>query len=256
MPAVPQVCSTFSVNDQPHYQFTPRDLTQWVQGLKRYDLDSLRLPEAVAHEACRVFRDRLVEGAAENFSSLLVSVLNSMIQFRGDISTWVCSTLGASAEDRMSGDNSRLRMVKWGLEDFAELVAEKLKSFEREFKELNMMLFPEVLERLARFDRVLSTPGGSLMLCGSSGVGRRSCMLLMAYMHHMEFFTPKMTKWVLVQGCACGHVPAKACSHQHPASRSSCNKPVDGMHSGCLAAHLHLPCFPALQELRHQDIPQ
>ena len=77
-----QVCTTFSVNDQPHYQFTPRDLTQWVLGLKRYDYDSLRLPEAVAHEAARVFRDRLVEGAADNFDSLVAAVLNSMINFR------------------------------------------------------------------------------------------------------------------------------------------------------------------------------
>ncbi|PNG99310.1 Cytoplasmic dynein 2 heavy chain 1, partial [Tetrabaena socialis] len=51
-----------------------------------------------------------------------------------------------------------------------------------------------VLERVARFDRVLSQPGGSILLCGNSGVGRRSLMLLLAYMHNMEFFTPKMTK--------------------------------------------------------------
>lgn len=38
---------------------------------------------------------------------------------------------------------------------------------QREFKELNMMLFPEVLERIAQYDRVLSNRGGSLLLCGS-----------------------------------------------------------------------------------------
>ena len=108
------------------------------------------------------------------------------------------------------------------------------QGFEREFKELHMLLFPEVLHRIAHFDRVLSIPGGALLLCGSSGVGRRcgtevsgehipspwelpipfipfmpsphfpsdihftllrrSAMLLMAYMHHMEFITPKMTR--------------------------------------------------------------
>ena len=94
----------------------------------------------------------------------------------------------------MLGDASRLKLAKWSLDDFRELVASKLMGFEREFKELHMLLFPEVLERLAHFDRVLSLPGGSLLLCGSSGVGRRSSMLLMAYMHHMEFFTPKMTR--------------------------------------------------------------
>ncbi len=160
---------------------------------------------------------------------------------RGAAGAWVASTLGATAEDRLSGDPARLPMVKWSMEDFQvrchtqqcrpahaplasdarhprmrvmnrgggtnarqlwavfvlalqELVAEKLKGYEREHKELHMLLFPEVLERLARFDRVLSRPGGSLLLAGPSGTGRRSCALLMAYMHHLELFTPKMTK--------------------------------------------------------------
>ena len=69
-----------------------------------------------------------------------------------------------------------------------------LQGYEREFKELKLMLFPEVLERVARFDRVLSQPGGALLLVGASGVGRRSLMLLLAYMHNMDFMSPKMTK--------------------------------------------------------------
>lgn len=63
---------------------------------------------------------------------------------RGDLNSWFGSTLGASAEDRLSGDANRLRLVKWALDDFQELVAEKLKAFEREHKELHMLLFPEV----------------------------------------------------------------------------------------------------------------
>lgn len=30
-----QVVSTFTVNEQSHYQFSPRDVTAWVHGLKR-----------------------------------------------------------------------------------------------------------------------------------------------------------------------------------------------------------------------------
>ncbi|KAG1663699.1 hypothetical protein FOA52_013267 [Chlamydomonas sp. UWO 241] len=189
-----QVTAQFASGDQAHYQFTPRDITSWVLGLRRYDLTSLTLPEAVASEGMRVFRDRLVEGAGEAFESMLVTVLSSMINFRGEVSSWVASTLGSSMEDRLSYDQSRLCLVKWSMDDFAGLVADKMKSFEREFKELHILLFPEVLARLARFDRVLSQPGGSLLLCGSSGVGRRSCMLLTAYMHTLEFVSPKMTK--------------------------------------------------------------
>lgn len=44
----------------------------------------------------------------------------------------------------------------------------------------------QVLERVARLDRVLSRPGGAALLCGKSGIGRRSVLRLLAYMHHME----------------------------------------------------------------------
>ena len=45
--------------------------------------------------------------------------------------------------------------------------------FEREEKDLGLLLFPQVLDHLARIDRVLSQPGGHLLLAGRSGVGRR-----------------------------------------------------------------------------------
>lgn len=37
--------SKFSVDDHSHYLFTPRDLTKWVLGLLRYDLESQSLFE-------------------------------------------------------------------------------------------------------------------------------------------------------------------------------------------------------------------
>mgnify|MGYP006296385031 CR=1 FL=1 len=35
-------------------------------------------------------------------------------------------------------------VYRWGLEHLQELVGSKLKSYEREIKELHMLLFPEV----------------------------------------------------------------------------------------------------------------
>nr|ADI46856.1 DHC1bf [Volvox carteri f. nagariensis] len=185
----------FTANDLPHYEFNARDLTDWMAGLQRYSLDgSLTLLQAIAHEGIRVFRDRLVGDHQDQFMSILTSTLQSMLNYKYDSMPWYASTLGASAEERISGDLTKIKMLRWEQDTFAELVAEKLKSYEREHKELHLLLFPEVLERVARFDRVLSQPGGSLLLCGSSGVGRRSLMLLLAYMLNMDFYTPKMTK--------------------------------------------------------------
>jgi dynein heavy chain 2 len=56
------------------------------------------------------------------------------------------------------------------------------------------MVFREVLENFARVDRVLSVPGGSVLLAGRCGVGRRTAVQLIAHMHQMVLFTPKMTR--------------------------------------------------------------
>ena len=61
----------------------------------------------------------------------------------------------------------------------------------RENHELNILIFDEVLLNVARVDRVLTQPGGSLLMAGISGVGRRSAVSVVAYMHHMTLYTPK-----------------------------------------------------------------
>ncbi|EDO28384.1 predicted protein, partial [Nematostella vectensis] len=62
-----QIRAKFTVDDYSHYLFTPRDLTNWVLSLLRYDLDpgssdssANLLLEVWAYEARRLFRDRLV----------------------------------------------------------------------------------------------------------------------------------------------------------------------------------------------------
>ena len=50
----------FTVDDRRHYVFNPRDVTIWVKNLCRYDLESENLLDVIAHEANRIFRDRLV----------------------------------------------------------------------------------------------------------------------------------------------------------------------------------------------------
>lgn len=48
-----------------------------------------------------------------------------------------------------------------------------MRAYEREFKELDIHMIDEVLELISQVERVLSMPGGSLLLAGRSGVGRK-----------------------------------------------------------------------------------
>lgn len=47
---------------------------------------------------------------------------------------------------------------------------------------------------MAQVDRVLTRPGGSLLLAGRSGVGRRTAVSVVAHMHQMQLFTPKISR--------------------------------------------------------------
>lgn len=49
-----------------------------------------------------------------------------------------------------------------------------MRAYEREFKELNVHLFDDILDFIAFCERTLSQPGGSLLLAGRPGVGRKT----------------------------------------------------------------------------------
>ena len=79
--------------------------------------------------------------------------------------------------------------------DYKKMVEEGLKSYEREVKVKPVDLFQEVMDHLACADRVLSAPHyNDIMLVGSSGVGRRSLVSLIAHMQRWTVFSPATSR--------------------------------------------------------------
>lgn len=66
--------------------------------------------------------------------------------------------------------------------------------YSRDNRELDLLLFWEVCDFVSRVDRVLSRPGGSLLLAGRSGVGRHTAAGLVSHMHGYTLFTPKISR--------------------------------------------------------------
>ena len=64
----------------------------------------------------------------------------------------------------------------------------------REQSELDILLFNEVLDHISRVDRVLTQPGGSLLMGGRSGAGRRTAVSLVAFMHQITLYTPNVSR--------------------------------------------------------------
>lgn len=59
--------------------------------------------------------------------------------------------------------------------DFITLIEGALRAYEREFKEMNIHLFDDILDWISYTERALSKPGGHILMAGRAGVGRRTC---------------------------------------------------------------------------------
>ncbi|XP_072467338.1 cytoplasmic dynein 2 heavy chain 1 isoform X1 [Notamacropus eugenii] len=205
-----QVRAKFTVDDYSHYLFTPCILTQWVLGLFRYDLAGVSsnhpldyVLEIVAYEARRLFRDKIV-GAKELhlFDGILTSV------FQGDWGSDILDNMADSFYVTWGArHDARARTApgqplpphgkplgKLNSADLRDVIKKGIIHYGRDNQDLDILLFQEVLEYMSRIDRVLSFPGGSLLLAGRSGVGRRTITSLVSHMHGAMLISPKISR--------------------------------------------------------------
>ena len=193
-----KVRDTFSVDEHRHYLVTPRDISAIVTGLLRYEISTQHVFEALTYEVQRVLRDRLVgfESTTRFDRDVWGALLRSQWKEKSDLAgtvftTWMYSATGK--EDPNDPSTFGVSpMSRSSLDDLNTQVAQGLLHYEREFKELNILLFPEIVERVAYLNRILTDPGGSALLVGRAGVGRRSCFTLACYMLRIDVFSPKI----------------------------------------------------------------
>ena len=155
-----------------------------------------------AYEACRLFRDKLAkEEAEEKFDSLLKGVLQADWNsgaFESIINSYYV-TLGDSNYSPGSGMPAFGRKLgQLSPTDWEPLVAKGIISFERENRDLSdAVLVKETLDLVAACDRVLSKPGGSMLMCGKSGVGRRCAVSIVSALHQAKLINLKMGNFIL-----------------------------------------------------------
>ncbi|XP_038123892.1 cytoplasmic dynein 2 heavy chain 1 [Cyprinodon tularosa] len=202
-----QVKLKFTVDDHSHYLFTPCVLTEWVFSLLRYDLTAAQsnltdsVLEVVAYEARRLFRDRLVSSKdIHNFDNILSSIirgdwgsdaLDNMSD--GFYVTWGASEGAVTAPGQPLPPHGK-QLGRLNSADLKQVIQKGVSLYSRDNRELDLLLFWEVCDFVSRVDRVLSRPGGSLLLAGRSGVGRHTAACLVSHMHGNMLFTPKISR--------------------------------------------------------------
>ncbi|KAL8732460.1 MAG: hypothetical protein Q9166_002673 [cf. Caloplaca sp. 2 TL-2023] len=178
--------SRFTPKIQPHYVYSPRELTRWARGIYEAvkPLETLQLEGLVriwAHEALRLFQDRLVSKrerewtqdsvnriALEHFPNIDESAaLQRPILF----SNWL-------SKNYIPVEREQLR----------EFVKARLKTFCEEEVDVPLILFNDVLEHVLRIDRVFRQPQGHLILIGVSGSGKTTLSRFVAWMNGLKVF--------------------------------------------------------------------
>ncbi|KAI9672025.1 MAG: Dynein heavy chain, cytoplasmic [Trizodia sp. TS-e1964] len=175
---------------QPHYVYSPRELTRWARGLYEAirPLETLSLEGLVriwVHEALRLFQDRLVAEderqwteeasrriALKHFPSIDIDkALGGPILF----SNWL-------SKNYVPVDREQLR----------DFVKARLKTFCEEEVDVPLILFNDVLEHVLRIDRVFRQPQGHLILIGVSGSGKTTLSRFVAWMNGLKVFQIKV----------------------------------------------------------------
>lgn len=180
----------FTPKIQPHYVYSPRELTRWVRGIYEAirPLETLSVEGLVriwAHEALRLFQDRLVAEDERKWTNDAVhrialdffptieedKALGGPILF----SNWL-------SKNYVPVDREQLR----------EFVKARLKTFCEEEVDVPLILFNDVLEHVLRIDRVFRQPQGHLILIGVSGSGKTTLSRFVAWMNGLKVFQIKV----------------------------------------------------------------
>ncbi|KAF2103413.1 dynein heavy chain [Rhizodiscina lignyota] len=180
----------FTPDIQPHYVYSPRELTRWVRGLYEAikPLESLTLEGLVriwAHEALRLFQDRLIDEDERNWTQ--DSVQRIALEHFPTIDE--DKALGGPILFSNWLSKNYVPVEREQLRDF---VKARLKTFCEEELDVPLILFNDVLEHVLRIDRVFRQPQGHLILIGVSGSGKTTLSRFVAWMNGLTVFQIKV----------------------------------------------------------------
>lgn len=181
----------FTVDMQPHYIYSPRELTRWKiaihEALKSLEIqtDTIQVCRLAFHEAQRIFEDRLVDPEHKEWTkkTLVETFIKYFPQLTKDefLSTPILYTCLLSGREYCEVDKISL----------AQHMMRKLRLFYEEEIAVKLVLFDQCLHHILRIDRVLRQPLGHLLLVGVSGAGKTILSKFVAWMNGLSVFQIK-----------------------------------------------------------------
>lgn len=180
----------FTQDMQPHYVYSPRELTRWVRGICEAlrPLETLPVEGLVriwAHEGLRLFQDRLVEDEERTWTDENVDVV--ALKHFPNINQEEALGRPILYSNWLSKDYVPVKR-----DELRNYVKARLKVFYEEELDVQLVLFNEVLDHVLRIDRIFRQPQGHLLLIGVSGAGKTTLSRFVAWMNGLRVFQIKV----------------------------------------------------------------
>ncbi|MCP9259197.1 Dynein heavy chain, cytoplasmic [Dirofilaria immitis] len=181
----------FTQDEQPHYIYSPRELTRWVRAISEAitPLDSVSAEALVrlwAHEALRLFQDRLVRDDEREWTDHLLNTIAEKY-------------FGTSCDLKQALERPMLyscwltkHYLPVSKEQLKEYVRARLRSFYEEELDVQLVLFDQMLDHVLRIDRIYRQPQGHLLLIGTSGSGKTTLSRFVAWINGLSVFQLKV----------------------------------------------------------------
>ena len=190
-----EVSRNFTFGQLPYIRFTPKLLSEWAQQFSLYISSSEgiaseeELLRVFRYEAERIFRDKFKNlDAKSKFDHLLIKILAKFWNSPDSHAELQYSSILLKNKKIVSNAKFLFPINK---SDFDLSINKIIQSYTSEVESLpQIFLSNEVVSNFARVDRVLTKPGGSIILLGRSGAGRHLALKLAAFHHKIEVFTP------------------------------------------------------------------
>lgn len=180
----------FTQDMQPHYVYSPREMTRWVRGICEAikPLETLAVEGLVrlwAHEGLRLFQDRLVEEEERRWTDENIDAV--ALKHFPTIARTDALERPILYSNWLSKD-----YVPVNREELRDYVKARLKVFYEEELDVPLVLFNEVLDHVLRIDRIFRQPQGHVLLIGVSGAGKTTLSRFVAWMNGLSVFQIKV----------------------------------------------------------------
>lgn len=179
-----------------HYIFNLRDISRIYEGLRLTTIDKFDTPDSLArvwrHECVRVFCDRLI---TEEDKKLVMDKIEEMVHqnFPNEASN-ILSDPTIFGDYKSPEEEAKLYEDYYNYTSMRPYFEDMLTNYNERNSPMNLVLFDDAIEHLARMLRVIRRPRGHMLLIGITGCGKQSLARLAAFVARCSLFEIALSK--------------------------------------------------------------